>query len=1120
MAHAGDDWQAEKAADLLTVFGKTAVVGAPNPEVVMNAAHDYRTAVYQPIAMDGALAAARPGQFIIEAQFDPMNAVFEAQWNLAWRTSVNLAWSEVRPDIIQVGMPGQFSKGLTTHGALVDLTSDHRVPLRVIDVKLSSEPGPGYFAEVTYYSLALAAWLEHNGLDNSYVVSADAALWPGSFETSRIRQGLADGLSDPVLFQELDRDLELVPTEVFVSEITRFFIDVLPRVAAEAMKPDWKATLAWHVVPSCSGCDYLGQTFPNVTNPGEFSRAHPGHCVPMALATDHLSRLPFLPRGGTTVLGRLGVSSTANLACRQESDQCFDEHHSLRAGRAIIPARARALAGSGSLGVVGTNVTSAAIPRWSDLSLYVTADFDPTSAITLAFGLSGVFQPSQFGVGAGTPPRRIPTTVYLTKDRDVLAERGELEVFLQAIRDRIVEAMAVDPAATVQLYVWDSLTLKHLTRVIGRHLGWLLANRNIATLASLFPPEDLVSNPTTTKSPAVSVVGDAIRVMVATDQPHTYTLLGTAAVYNAGGNFNPAWLQTPPYWTTQFSDQIPGERAFDIWTRRNRPALPYTMLVDNLNRTVRARHSALATITQRLRSDLRSTLERKAPECRHLAPPNLVSGSSLLGSLLVVHSRLNAAVAWQETARIRAMAPHEREARFASIRCQRQLLGQAATSALDALGLSAAPNRLVYEISPASTEAKAEVGDFNWAISPETAVGLLDRTLYRLVMQYNLGGEPWWQSRPPWLRSFEEALQVTVRAFDRYRRLVVVDLEHLSIVIGLIQAGIVNLQRSCILDPVSRDFLSSRVEKAARAIGNPPKAAASEEAIRHALGVPARGGPRRGPSNAIENFLWDPVPLESTQVIRPTYALQAALRKQLQTRGEPDLNAHQWSAWEHALNRRLTLIWGPPGTGKSRTLGVVLDAIALDARNRGLNTRLLLTAQTYTAIDNVLAPFSQRHGSSIATFRVRSRGSMVPPWVTAGMDTDTDDPDARARLNAALSSGGPVIIGAPPQQAQKVIEAVTASESGSAFDFLVIDEAGQMDVAHALLVLAGVSPEAKVVVAGDPLQLPPIHHVDAPDTLIHDVGPIYSFFREKHGVPENTLLVNYRSNAEIVDLAR
>lgn len=56
-------------------------------------------------------------------------------------------------------------------------------------------------------------------------------------------------------------------------------------------------------------------------------------------------------------------------------------------------------------------------------------------------------------------------------------------------------------------------------------------------------------------------------------------------------------------------------------------------------------------------------------------------------------------------------------------------------------------------------------------------------------------------------------------------------------------------------------------------------------------------------------------------------------------------------------------------------------------------------------------------------------------------------------------------------------------ESGPVFCFIVIDEAGQMDVARAFLVLAGVSSDAQVVEAGDPLQLPPIHQVEPPKTL-------------------------------------
>ena len=45
-----------------------------------------------------------------------------------------------------------------------------RRQLRVIEIKMTAEASPGYFAEVAYYSMALAGWLADRGLDQSYVV--------------------------------------------------------------------------------------------------------------------------------------------------------------------------------------------------------------------------------------------------------------------------------------------------------------------------------------------------------------------------------------------------------------------------------------------------------------------------------------------------------------------------------------------------------------------------------------------------------------------------------------------------------------------------------------------------------------------------------------------------------------------------------------------------------------------------------------------------------------------------------------------------------------------------------------------------------------------------------------
>ncbi|MGH8931840.1 MAG: hypothetical protein ACRDZO_14755 [Egibacteraceae bacterium] len=304
MATAGDEWQEEKTADLIAAFGPDCVLGHPSPAIKRDPSGGYKAVRYKLVELDRLLPGTVPGTFLIETELDPLNPVFEAHWRLDWARTLPLAFRRVRPDAIQVGPPSVRVR----HHAGRRARRPYRGPtchLAVIDMKLSSQPGPGYFAEVTYYSLAVAAWLAHNRLDGQYVVAAEAAVWPGSFDVSRVR---AHGPS------ALDDDLELAPIEVFVSEISRFFREILPRVAATAATAAWSTDLAWHIVPSCAGCDYLGQTFPGVRgDPKAASQPHPNHCVPHARDTDHLCRLPFLPRGGTTVLARTGIARTAAL---------------------------------------------------------------------------------------------------------------------------------------------------------------------------------------------------------------------------------------------------------------------------------------------------------------------------------------------------------------------------------------------------------------------------------------------------------------------------------------------------------------------------------------------------------------------------------------------------------------------------------------------------------------------------------------------------------------------------------------------------------------------------------------------------------------------------------------
>jgi hypothetical protein len=68
---------------------------------------------------------------------------------------------------------------------------------------------------------------------------------------------------------------------------------------------------------------------------------------------------------------------------------------------------------------------------------------------------------------------------------------------------------------------------------------------------------------------------------------------------------------------------------------------------------------------------------------------------------------------------------------------------------------------------------------------------------------------------------------------------------------------------------------------------------------------------------------------------------------------DPSLNTSQNNALTAAMKNSLTLIWGPPGTGKTHTIIVILCQLLRQLPK----SRFLVTAPTHNAVDNILRRF-------------------------------------------------------------------------------------------------------------------------------------------------------------------
>lgn len=1098
MTATGNEWGEAKVKELSDAFGSQNLLGGTR--TILGSAPTKRLH-FKKSDLSAHLGSATAGQFLIESSFAVTTPTFLREHQLEEvdfeGTPSPLDFRAARPDVIEVLAPQPESDILLRSGRIVASGADDtRLLLRVIDVKLTSEPGPRYFSELAFYSLALAAWLDDHGFDDRFAVSAHAAVWPGSETTTAFADLISTGTVEG-RYEAFHEVLELAPLRIFVGEVLRLLRVVIPRLLSTPLEE-----IPWAVTPACQGCQNLGQLF--LDEPGDSPADwDPQHCLPIARREQHLSRLPYLSRGSLRVLREQGHSDVEAVADLTSDNSAFDAHHRLRGQRTVVTTRARALRGDDVDALDLSSATTAAIPKSAKLRIYVTADFDPGSALTLAFGLT-------YGWVSASEQLKFPKfRMHYATARTAAAEWSAVAALLAEIEMLLGQATAVDPDATVQVYVWDQLTLKHLTRVFSRHLPAILGS-SMSRLAWLFPPEEVVDNASIVATPAVSVVKDAVRSLLSLNLAHNYNLLDTARRFH-GEDTAFTEFNVPRYWSDPFSDQIPPERAHQIWQGRHLPGRPtQAQLTEALQRTVRTKLRALDTVTGQLTTSLKGRLPRSAPKISALRAPEDLS-TSHFGALLYAFTRLEGALSSIDTAQTRALPLEEREAKGATARLVRRLPRTEERALLTPMQLGT--SCWAYELAPTSTEFKGKSG-FMWTMLPADEMHWAGASVGSFLYAKGQGALVRSLGSDVWSKTMGEVFGVTLHHIDRSALRIVVEYDDFrprpQLRSAILRAGLIDLSADLAIDSMSRDFLSAPLSKALKAIGNPPSSSVDPR-VQLALG--STRTPRTTSSHPAEHFIWAPTTMSTAPSGRSSVALRPLLGAHHQ------LNATQEVAWAEAMDKRLTLIWGPPGTGKTNTVRAIIAGLVAEGLDRPL--RIGITAANHTAMDNVIMPLADELDAlspAVDLYRVRSSSSAPVEWLRSDRSVTTDA--ERAVLYRRLRQPKTTVVAGLPMQLHKLSELDRRQRGSGLYDVLIIDEAGAIDVAQAVLALQSLRKDASVIVAGDPLQLPPIHKGTPPLGLESHVGSIYDFFSGGFGVTAQELHNNYRSNAAIVELAR
>lgn len=190
--------------------------------------------------------------------------------------------------------------------------------------------------------------------------------------------------------------------------------------------------------------------------------------------------------------------------------------------------------------------------------------------------------------------------------------------------------------------------------------------------------------------------------------------------------------------------------------------------------------------------------------------------------------------------------------------------------------------------------------------------------------------------------------------------------------------------------------------------------------------------------------------------------------QQVQAEAMQQLNESQRQAVTDILANELHLLWGPPGTGKTTTLGVAVAMLA------EMGKRTLILSTSNAAVDVAMkAVIKNLPGKRINDGWIRRIG-------------DSEDPDL-SRLVQTPDIGKVRVSGCT--LAKMVLDEEVQRVD---YDYVVIDEVSMVGL---LYVIAAASLQCMhLVCAGDPMQLPPICQSNRADAMAWLGQNIYDWY--------------------------
>ncbi|HLM69094.1 MAG TPA: AAA domain-containing protein, partial [Longimicrobium sp.] len=642
------------------------------------------------------------------------------------------------------------------------------------------------------------------------------------------------------------------------------------------------------------------------------------HCRAEAERTDDLSRVVGLTPLAKQELNARGIRTVRALRQAEFRRGVYEGCHALESAESVLKKRVQAL----DYGKIKEGEKqSFRMGGGESVRLLITAEGDPVSGTVFALGL----RTERLAGGRGA------TEVFVSNDGTAASEREMLGRFLLAAGAVVAEAEEAGRGMhgptrggmkPVHFFVWDGREAELLRDVLQRHLGDPGTQPGIAGVARvLFPSGDAGGTPPGT------VMLDVIGELFALPIPFAWDLAAVSAVLRPSED---AWTHAPRGdYGWPFSSQVAFERIHNVWSGRRHRADGESWEAEQVRaEIVRAVKSKLAALDSVVRAVREHALKRRDPMLRlDQAFLTAFDRAEPIADPLLEQLRLfTLAEAAEEAVAIRqlhALPTADRARRFEAV------------SGLNKVAILE-NGHVVFEFDEACREAKFRPGDFALVLTNDDGHSLADtdakRWLRRKLMveliDYDLAASP---------------PRLTLASDWKWEKLE--------------KDRAVDLDRVCVLDRAGVDFNTRRVVESLRALAERP-----------------------GEAEFVLGLLEGRVPADWLAPLDADAARTDVLHPAGAHLGRDVLNAEQVAAWRAAFEQAVSVVWGPPGTGKTYLLAWTLIGLAAAAKRADRPLRILVSAATHRAIVNVLARIARELQSAgipspLRAVKLAGRGS-------------------------------------------------------------------------------------------------------------------------------------------------